>query len=129
MARTAWLVTWEWTGEHARPADPIAAILKSQLAPARIRELVEVIYLSTCSVQERVTYTFRPKENPYPAQFVRIGGVPWSGEITCGHNPWLRARRVDNLVVGRNEQDQEVATWNERPKPQASSEIKGRADE
>jgi len=42
--------------------------------------------------------------------------LPWSGEITCGHNPYLRARLVDDLTVERHEDGKEEVKWKERPK-------------
>jgi len=40
----AWLVTWEWSGEHAKRDDKVAAIFNPRLGIERIREYVEFIY-------------------------------------------------------------------------------------
>lgn len=58
--------------------------------------------------------------NPYPAQFGMLNNVLWGGEITCGHNPWLLARLVDELTVEADADGKERATWKERPKPDLS---------
>jgi hypothetical protein len=62
---------------------------------------------------EKLIAAFNQKANPYPAQFATIGGIPWHGEVTCGHNPFLRARLVDNLLID----DQGEPKWEERPIP------------
>jgi hypothetical protein len=43
--------------------------------------------------------------------------MPWGGEIICGHNPYLRARLVDDLTIERNDDGKEEVNWKERPKP------------
>ncbi len=116
--KKAWLVTWEWAGEHARRENPIAAFFRPQLSGARVRELVEFIYLSEYTPGDRLYFT--PGRNPYRAEFGKLAGVSWQGEIICGHNPWLRARLVDDLLIYRGEDGKEKAVWNERAKPDVS---------
>jgi hypothetical protein len=97
----AWLVTWEWCGDAKRD-QKVAAIFRPQLSSERIRELVEFLYLrSEYSVAEQIRYTVHPKQNPYRARFGTLDGIPWTGDIQCGHNPWLFARLVDELTVGQ----------------------------
>jgi hypothetical protein len=112
--RKAWLVTWEWCGNHARRDPKVVAVFRPQLSGERVCELVEYLYSSSeYTLRERVHWTFNLKENPYRAQFGTIGGIPWSGEIVCGDNPFLKARLVDDLVVdGENN-----VTWTECPRP------------
>jgi hypothetical protein len=62
----------------------------------------------------------RPLPVVYPAQFGILNNVPWGGEITCGHNPWLLARLVDDLTVEADADGKERATSKERPKPDLS---------
>jgi len=54
---------------------------------------------------------------PYPAEFLKLEGLPWSGQIHCGHNPWLLARLVDDLEIVRDENGHEKATWKIRYDP------------
>jgi hypothetical protein len=112
----AWLVTWEWCGDHARREDTIAAVFNPRLGAERVRELVEFIYASEYSIAERLALA-RGGPNPYPAEFVSINGVRWQGEMLCGHNPYLRARLVDDLAVERNVDGKEILSWKERPQP------------
>lgn len=117
----AWLITWEWMGEHARPAKPVVAILDPRLSGARVAELVEFLYRCTSyTLLDQVNFFGRDRAAGYVAKYGEIGGVPWQGEVTCGDNPWLRARLVDNFRVEKDSSGQEHATWSERPRPRAT---------
>jgi hypothetical protein len=100
----AWLVTWEWCGEHAKRNEPLAAIFNPRYSSERVRELVGFIYRSTeYSLRDQAEYARNKRYNPYPAEFGQTkDGSPWGGEIICGHNPFLRARLVDDLIIERN---------------------------
>jgi hypothetical protein len=50
-----------------------------------------------------------PRSNPYPAHCVQ------HGEVHCGHNPWLRARRVQNVRVVRRADGTHKLEWDELP--------------
>jgi hypothetical protein len=116
----AWLVIWEWCGDHAKRDDPFAAILNPRLSAKRVRDLVGFIYRSaTYSLSEQAEYARNKKHNPYPAEYFERtkDNIPWGGEIICGHNPFLRARLVDDFVVERNAEGKEKASWKERPRP------------
>ena len=93
----AWLVTWEWMSDHAERDDKIAAVLNSRLSTPRVKELVEFLYLTECyPVSEQMAFAQRRRDNPYPARYeeTKSGSL-----ISCGHNPYLRARLVDDLTV------------------------------
>jgi len=110
----AWLVTWEWAGDHAKRPDKVAEILDPRLPPERVRRIVELLYHREASLSEKVSWRLRHKTQPYPAEFVTLEGLPYQGEITCGHNPWLRARLVDDLTIERGADGKETATWKDR---------------
>ena len=115
---TAWLVTWEWVGDHAKSKRKVAAILNPHCSPDRVQEYVEFIYVNSYySISERIAYAKNRHFHPYPAEFVRVNGVPWQGQIICGHNPWLFARLVDNLAATDESDDEETIVWAERPNP------------
>jgi len=114
----AWLVTWEWVGDHARMENKIAAILNYRLSPERAGEIVELIYVNEqFTLSERIAYAKSKGNNPYPAQFDSIHGVPWTARIICGHNPFLYARLVDDLRVEIDKSGKETLNWKERPRP------------
>jgi hypothetical protein len=114
----AWLVTWDWSGNHAKPDKTIVAILNPRWSPDKVREYVELLYVSLeYNFSERIAYASNPKRNPYPAQFNSTNGARWLGQITCGHNPWLFARKVENLRIKDDNENEESVTWNELPMP------------
>ena len=109
------LVTWEGT-EARLPADRLAAILNSRTGDRLIKELVETIYsLKTASAEELASYARQPKQRPYPAVRVDIEGVAQEDAYTCGHNPWLYVRKVDDFTVTGNPIDgTDTIRWTER---------------
>jgi hypothetical protein len=118
---TAWLITWEWAGEHARREDRIVGILSARLTAEKIKEIVETIYSNEFyTYREQIAFAKDRKANPYPATFDDINGIPWRGRIQCGSNPWLEARLVDNLFVLQGANGDEDLSWDERPKPNRS---------
>ena len=107
-------MTWEHEGDHALPERKIAAVLKPQLSGQRVRELVEFLYASLeYRPFEQLEITLGLKSNPYPAIFGSLQGLPWEGEVTCGHNPFLFTRLVDDLIISAGGK----STWQERPRP------------
>jgi hypothetical protein len=91
-AKSAWLVTWDGTSP---PDDRVVAVLNHRLGRNRVREIVEQMYviLAGYGHAEKLTCAISAKSNPYPALLTNFE------RITCGHNPWLYARRVTNLSV------------------------------
>ncbi|WP_157431747.1 hypothetical protein [Actinomadura hibisca] len=127
--RKAWLITWEWVGDHAKvPSNEIiAAILKPQTGADAVRRFVEVLYAAR--EYDPIDMLQSLTHNPYPASFMKIGvevegvGVRYpnyEGEIQCGHNPYLRARLVNNLKLRDEDNPQAGLIWGERPLPKIS---------
>jgi hypothetical protein len=79
-----------------------------------VRQLVELLYHRDASLSEKVAWRLRKQRQVYPAEFLKVEGVPYYGEITCGHNPWLRARLVDDLEIVRRQDGTETTTWKDR---------------
>ncbi len=96
----AWLVTWDWTGDAAAVADRIAAILPPGWGEDRVANIVEVLYArATSTLAELASYAKDPASNPYRPMPVTINNVVHSERLTCGHHPWLYARKVSGLLV------------------------------
>jgi hypothetical protein len=110
----AWLVTWEWFGNHAKPKDKIVEILDPRITPERVRQIVELLYHRDASLREKIAWRLSKRTQIYPAEFQTMEGVRWTGEIICGHNPWLRARLVDNLIIETDAESKETASWDDR---------------
>ena len=117
LGKSAWLVTWQ--SMPLLDSEPVAAVLRPQLGAETVRRLVELLYASSeYSTAEKIRWALRPDQNPYPAEFSAINGVPWQGHIHCGHNPLLFARLVDELRVEPQPDGTEKTLWNERPRPE-----------
>jgi hypothetical protein len=84
---------------------------------SRVRQTVELLNANAFyTLSERMNYA-KGQFNPYPARYARIGGVVWEGRIYCGHNPYLFARKVENLAVRENEDGDQTLVWDEIPRP------------
>lgn len=73
----------------------------------------------TTSTAEGILYCSKKKKMiPYKAQQGDIfNGLPHGDRIRCGHNPWIYARKVSNLIVEANQvTETEILTWQEPPK-------------
>ena len=93
QSQKAWLITWEWIGDHAAVEDRIAGILRPRLSREVVGEIVETMYAThEYHVTELAHYSRRPQENPYKAQWDQ-------GHCYCGHNPSLHANYVHKLKV------------------------------
>ncbi len=114
----AWLVTRHWIADH--PKWEVAAIFSPRLGGVRVREFVELIYLTSgyFTLSERLSIMWsRYGQTPYVATFGQTNeGDPWEGEILCGDDPYLRARLVDDLTVERDADGHEKPVWKERPR-------------
>ncbi len=121
----AWLVTWEWMGDHAAQDESVVAVLSARTGPEEVRRYVERRYIEkTASLPEKLSYArYNQPEKPlYPAEFERVGGVRFFGWITCGHNPWLHARLVDDLRTEVDANGNDVPRWTEiRPQRRAQA--------
>ena len=121
----AWLVTWEWQGDHAAVEEPIVSILNPRLSDESVRKHVEQLYADlSYSFGERLSVVRKQGENPYPAEFIekwivvdKSGrkGPMRTGKIHCGHNPHLLARKVADIKIQRDEEGNERLCWKEIP--------------
>lgn len=111
----AWLVTWEWIGDHAKRDEKIAAILNPRLSETKVKEIVELLYMQEgYSLSEKLTCALHKKRNPYPANIEYSHGR-WP-TINCGHNPFLRAEPVDDFAVQRDDHGFDIAaSWKTIP--------------
>jgi hypothetical protein len=121
--RVAWLVTRHWIADH--PKWEVAAIFSPRLGGLRVREYVELVYVTsgyfTLSEQLAIIWP-RYGRTPYAARLGQTAnGDPWVGEVLCGDDPFLRARIVEGLKVERSEDGAEKVVWKERPRPRVVS--------
>ena len=91
-----------------------------------MREIVEGLYAySEYYPSEFLRFCVKNngKNNPYPAHFKDINGIPWEDRIYCGRNPYLYARKVDDLRSYETENGEKGITWKERPIPNHLKEL------
>ncbi len=87
---SAWLVTWDWAGDHAARSPKVAAVLSPRLSGRTVARWVEQLYLdSEFEPSERIAYIAAPQRNPYRAQFGTLHGAPWEGQIHLWAQPLL----------------------------------------
>jgi hypothetical protein len=127
--KRAWLITWQWSGDHAKVDDAFVALLDYRYAPMTIKRFIEWVYMgSNLSFFEQIAYAKRRSNNPYPAQYgtIRISGSddlgmptngPWQAQIICGHNPWLYARLIHDVVAYVDKSGSHHLRWKERVSP------------
>ena len=109
---TAWLIKWDWMGDHAAVGEPYVDIVSARRSPDYISKYVQRLYgVFHYSLTERTDFErYRdPRERPFPVMrdMTRHGLL-----ISVGHNPHLTALMVRNLVVGFDEETgQDIVTW------------------
>ncbi len=121
--KSAWLITWESAGteQMATNGEKVAAVLNSRCRSETVRIIVEQLYAATeYSAWDKLNAARAPKSNPYPAEFGRVNGAKWSGEVNCGHNPFLYARKVKDLRVVIEDDGVQRVSWNEIPRPKVA---------
>ena len=95
----AWIIRWEWIGEHADPDDPLIAILSARCGVGDVRKFIERFHVvATALAREQIEYArYRePREIAYRASVSR------DGRIDCGHNPFIVGGRGDDVCLEEN---------------------------
>lgn len=107
----AWLITWEWIGDHAKRDNKIVAVVDPRWRPSRVQEFVELLYINlTYGIGERVYYALHRRKNPYQANYIDSPSR-WPPAFHCGHNPFLMAQLVEDLQAETHEDGTETAAW------------------
>ena len=120
--RSAWVVAWESIGDQPLvPTDrEVVAVLNYRWSGSKVREITEQLYASlNYTPHEKLRAAWDRTANPYPARFGELNGVPWTAEVLCGHNPWLKARMVKNLRTIEVEDGAAKLCWEELPRPKS----------
>ena len=113
--RNAWLITWESPREDylrdlQRPR--VVAILKPQIDSSTIEKILPILFLSESRLtfSEKIGHSFFKQPLGWFHRDLQ--------SISCGHNPWLHARRVTDLYAETYDNDDHHQTlhWMEEPR-------------
>lgn len=127
-AKSAWLLTWEWDGDHAAMKDKFVALLTWQYSSGNVAKIVERYFVSAyLSLFEQVRYTESKADCPYHVSFDTIPVAdsiqharsipsqgPFSESMRIGANPCLWGRKVHELEAWVAEDGIENLKWKER---------------
>lgn len=104
--KNAWLITW--IAPQNKEGLKIAAILSSRKSTGFVEDFTELLYLrSRHNASSMAYYANRPKERSKALRGY-TGGITYGGSAP----PWLYARRVTNLeIITDEENDKEVVSW------------------
>ena len=95
----AWIIRWDWAGNHASRDNALIAILSARCHVDDVRKFIERYYLATTAgVREQLEYArYRnPRELAYPAE-TSAGGL-----IHCGDNPFIVGRRAEDIHLAED---------------------------
>jgi hypothetical protein len=126
--KRAWLITWEFAGNHAAINDKFAAIISWRFSDRKIREIVEQIYVSEfLSLPEQIAYSKNKRICPHKVQYSMLSvskelqesnslpsQIPFAESMIIGGNPWLWARIVYDLEAWIEEGFTQHLKWKER---------------
>lgn len=115
----AWVVRWD--GPGTCPKKNVIGIFNPRASAARMRTLVEALHMTLSAIKsDMLSYARSPRNNPYPATFDQnADGISCEGYISCGHNPYIRASIVRDLVVETDHDGEEHVSWVDIPLPRA----------
>jgi hypothetical protein len=124
----AWLLTWEWAGNHIELNDKFVAVISSRYTDNSVKKILEQYYVSKyLSFHEQFAFAKSSKHLPYKIQNTVIeiseqlqektslpSRIPFAESMIIGGNPWLWARIVYELETWINEDGVEYLKWRER---------------
>lgn len=115
----AWLITWESLEKEECLFDKkIISIRDARVSNERIAEFIEQFYIATqYNLSSKFCFSSRFKINPYPVKYSNTeknGRYIYTGQMTCGDNPYIFARIVENLIIYSNDNGEEEIKWSEK---------------
>lgn len=88
-------------GDHAAVERQLVAVLSGRVGHRRVRDFVRLFWAAHQLDADELIAQAKGVAMPYEPQFGRLANAVYTGEITCGHNPWIYARLVANLRTER----------------------------
>lgn len=115
---SAWLIEWQWDGAHARRLGSRFLVLSPRLGTKTVAGIVGALYSQEWyTADEQASFALQPEQMPYKVSELD------PGRLTCGHNPYLFARKVDGLQVATDDRGIEYVSYNERKVPRLRFEV------
>jgi|GEM_PF-2462794 len=109
--KSAWVIYWSYSDKEFDKGH-IISIMDSRKSYQYVADFVLQKYLDQEStVEEKVHYSSHLKSYPYQVEYQRVNGIPWTGSMTCGHNPFIVARIVKNLTLSYDDNCNEMIHW------------------
>ena len=129
--KRAWLITWDWAGDHAKVDDKLVAVLNYRFSSSTIERIIEQVYVSSnFAFHEQLAYAKSRKHSPYRVEYGTVeirqktrakstlpSVFPFADDMMYGDNPWLWARVVYDLEAYTDEGGHEHLRWKERQRP------------
>lgn len=104
-----WVVFWDWANEAAALRDHFVFVLPATTSVEEVMRFVEAIAAIHSYTADEILTMASSDWNPYRAE------LSANDRITCGHNPWLEAKRVRNIRVETDEKTRlETILWIEK---------------
>lgn len=112
-----WLITWEGTNSSFGKGSKhhVAAILSARKSEKYVIRFTEELYALSLSLEHQL------EKSRYRNPIVGHSATWEEGVLTCGANPFLVARKVDNLTVEEDENGIEEANWAEPIRSKSAS--------
>lgn len=108
----AWLIMWQWFGDHAIVEQPYVDIVSRRKEVPYIKEYLERLYgVHRLSLEDRAPLARynQPERPPFEAEADRTAHAV---EVHCGDNPFLVARQVRILAIDTDpDTGEETVRW------------------
>ena len=105
----AWMIQWKHSDSSNPTKNQPVTFVSNRLGVKTVARIVEALYSSEYTLQERASAAKQGGHVPYPA-------VTDNDKVTCGHNPFLCARRVKDIEFTVDpDTHREVLRWVEWP--------------
>jgi hypothetical protein len=106
----AWVIEWQWAGEHARHEGPRWMLLHWRISARTVADLMEKLYAqSEYALSEQVGLLSGKWASPYRAEIHAFD------RITCGHNPYLFACPAMDVRVQTSADGDEMLAYEPLP--------------
>lgn len=109
----AWVVTWDWVGNHRKPDQLLLHFLKASWPSWRVSDYLQALYINSAEIApiSRLYYIKRGLRDETWDRKIRDRGT----RVTVGDNPMLLAVLVNDLSVVRSGPGQMEVSWTHRP--------------